>query len=527
MRRHLNKEGHGGHTEHGENDFILGTFFTLIKICMGTGALALPYAFMSGGLVWSALGIICMAWANYYAIRRLLACKELLDSVAAGADDVDPNDVYAFIASKALGMPGKMVVHFCMGVTFVGAGISYLIAASDLLEQTPLSLLFHGQPLLTRFMNTLLCLVVVLPLSCAKSLAFLSYSSVVGLVALLLSFAVIMGLGFQAAAAAAASTPATSNTTSSWDRAFSTSPEGLSTFFGVCAFSFGIPPLVFPIQGSMARPEFFKSAVRLALVTVALLYIVVAETIVHLYGDDAKDIPPNILAVLPESNLATLVRLLVAVVCLMTYPLAIVPLSESVESFFTGPQPTRMYRWESLNSESNGMYVERARPTMLPLSAGAAGAVTEEKEKDRMDEERQGGGGREQQEQEGGEGEGVEQGQVPLAGSPRYQQRPSQAWSWKRVLLRSGIVVFTAICSAIVPCFGVVVSFMGAFSITILSFILPPLFHLLIFNARLLKRQIFLDVCMLVIGVVACIVATSLTAKSSLGPIIHAHRCPG
>ena len=388
----MNKEGHGL-AEHGESDFILGTFFTLIKICMGTGALALPYAFMSGGLAWSALGIVAMAWANYYAIRRLLACKELLDSVAAGADDVDPNDVYAFIASKALGRPGKIVVHFCMGVTFIGCGVSYLIAASDLLEQTPLSLLFHGQPLLTRFMNTLLCLVVVLPLSCAKSLAFLSYSSVVGLVALLLSFAVIMGLGFQAAAAAAA-TGADANTTtgtSSWDRAFSTSPEGLSTFFGVCAFSFGIPPLVFPIQGSMARPEFFKSAVRLALVTVALLYIVVAETIVHLYGDDTKAIPPNILAVLPESNLATLVRLLVAVVCLMTYPLAIVPLSESVEKYFQGPAPPRMYRWESLTSESTGMYVERARPTMLPLSAGA---VTEEK--DGMGEERQGGGGREQ-----------------------------------------------------------------------------------------------------------------------------------
>lgn len=518
-------QGHKNHhqsrsSEHYESDFILGTFFTLIKICMGTGALALPYAFMSGGLAWSALGIVLMAWANYYSIRRLLSCKELLDSVAAGADDVDANDAYAFIASKALGKPGKVVVHFCMGVTFVGCGVSYLIAASDLLEATPLSLLFAGQPLLTRFLNTLLCLFIVLPLSCAKSLAFLSYSSVVGLVALLVSFAVILGLGFTHAAAANvddAAADASSSSTSAWTRAFSTSPEGLSAFFGICAFSFGIPPLVFPIQGSMARPECFRSAVRLALVTVAFLYILLAETIVHLYGDDAKDIPPNILAVLPESHLATVVRLLVAVVCLMTYPLAIVPLCESVETFLAGPIPQRMYRWESLTSQSD-MYEERERPTMLPHSGSAgAMAVTEEKARD---------GDNDEERQRGQEGEGEQLGAAAIAGSPRYQQRQSDAWSWRRFFLRSGIVFFTAVCSTVVPCFGVVVSFMGAFSVSILSFVLPPLFHLILFNARLLKSQIFLDFFMLVFGLIACIVATSLTAKSSLGPIIHAHQCP-
>lgn len=245
--------------EEHESD-LHSTYYMLVKMCMGTGTLALPYAFLSGGLVWSALGIVLMAWWNYYAVRKLLACKELLDSVAAGAEDVDPNDVYAFIASKAMGHTGKILVHGATGITLVGVGVAYLIAASDLIQATPMSLLFVGAPMLTRFVNTLLCLVVVLPLSCAKSLSFLSYSSLIGLLALFLSFATIIALGYNnnntITAGNAAALP------SIWTRAFATDAQGLSRFFGVTAFSFGIPPLLFPVQGSMRKPEFFRSAVR-------------------------------------------------------------------------------------------------------------------------------------------------------------------------------------------------------------------------------------------------------------------------
>lgn len=112
---------------------------------------------------------------------------------------------------------------------------------------------------------------------------------------------------------------------------------------------------------------------------------------------------------------------------------------------------------------------------------------------------------------------------------PRFQQKHSEAevWSWKQLMLRAGIVFATAVLSTVVPCFAVVVSFMGAFSVAILSFVLPPLFHLLLFNARLLRREALWDLFMFVFGLLACVSATSLTAKSSLGPIVHSHRCPG
>lgn len=495
-----------------------GAYFTLVKVCMGTGALALPYAFLSGGLVWSALGIVLMAQWNYFAIQRLLACKELLDSVATGAEDVEANNVYAFIALKSLGRPGKLLVHVTMGITFIGCGVSYLIAASDLLESTPLSLLFVGAPIWTRFCNTLLCLLVVLPLSCTKSLSFLSYTSLFGVIALLLSFATIIALGINntppaATAAAAAAAAATGELPTKWARAFSTDAQGLSRFFGITCFSFGIPPLLFPIQGSMDRPEFLGSAVRLALVSVSAAYILIAEATVMLY-DFA--IPPNILSVLPDSDLATFVRLLMVMVCLLTYPLAIVPLCENVQNALEGPRVSRIYRWDSLQRGSS-QYEERETSGFNHRASSAS-----------------------LQDQENGGTDTTAQGASPLSllqggcngltHMPRYQQRRSDAesvWSAKRLLLRTGIVFATAVLSTVVPCFGVVVSLMGAFSVAILSFVLPPLFHLTLFKARLLRTEALWDAGMFLLGLLACACATSLTAKSSLGPIAHSHRCPG
>lgn len=488
---------------------VEGAFFTLVKVCMGTGALALPYAFLNGGLFWGALGIILMARWNYFASNRLLACKELLDSAALGADDVEANDVYAFIALKALGRPGAILVRAATGVTFVGCGVSYLIAASDLLEITPVSLVWAGSPIFTRLANTLLCVLVVLPLSCAKSLSFLSYTSFFGIIALLLSFITIIALGINhtspTAAAAAAAAVEAGGGPSAWDRAFETDAKGLSRFFGIACFSFGIPPLLFPIQGSMPCPEFFRPAVGLALVSVAAAYILIAETVVLLYD---FVVPPNILTVLSTSPLSTTVRLSMVLVCVLTYPLAIVPLCESVEKALEGPRVARIYRWESLQGPTS-YYQPRDEPEALSSSRSILAQCLGRREEISRETPRS-------------------PSDRPPGHMPRYQQphSKSRTWSWRVLILRACIVFATALLATLVPCFGGVVAFLGAFSVAILSFVLPPLFHLILFNARLLRREALIDVGMFFLGLVVCVGATSLTARTNLYPLVSSHTCP-
>lgn len=52
-------------------------------------------------------GCALIAVWNYYCCDLLLQCREFVDSVASGAEDVEPNALYPFIGRKAVGPWGK------------------------------------------------------------------------------------------------------------------------------------------------------------------------------------------------------------------------------------------------------------------------------------------------------------------------------------------------------------------------------------------------------------------------------------
>ena len=102
-----------------------------------------------------------------------------------------------------------------------------------------------------------------------------------------------------------------------------------------------------------------------------------------------------------------------------------------------------------------------------------------------------------------------------------------------RVLSRSVLLVLVAVLAAYIPCFGLVVSFLGCFTVNILSFVLPPFFrnrlvtlpliidehsvlnethvsHSSIYKS--LRLQYILDVVLTAAGIVLCIGTTTLTA---------------
>jgi hypothetical protein len=62
-----------------------GTVFQMslnvIKICMGTGTLALPFASKVGGLLFNAIGLFVIGAWNYYSANCLLRCLEYLPEV--------------------------------------------------------------------------------------------------------------------------------------------------------------------------------------------------------------------------------------------------------------------------------------------------------------------------------------------------------------------------------------------------------------------------------------------------------------
>jgi hypothetical protein len=66
-----------------------------------------------------------------------------------------------------------------------------------------------------------------------------------------------------------------------WALAVPRSATSASHFFGVAAFSVGIPPVAFFIQSSMAQPQQFAAALRVALWLVWAAYVVVSQRLRH------------------------------------------------------------------------------------------------------------------------------------------------------------------------------------------------------------------------------------------------------
>ena len=102
-------------------------------------------------------------------------------------------------------------------------------------------------------------------------------------------------------------------------------------------------------------------------------------------------------------------------------------------------------------------------------------------------------------------------------------------------VIRFALVLFTTIASSSVPCFGSIVSLLGAFTVSILSFVLPPLLHYQIVTKGRVERELrgvdmeegtkegeFLlsptnqkgvDLLMCASGVIICIFGTWITAS--------------
>ena len=359
----------------------------------------------------------------------------------------------------------------------LGVCVVYTITFADLVRATPLALGPADDPGVWR--EILLAGLVVLPLCCSPHLKFLASSSAVGLGALIFGFCSIAWYGageeaecgFIAEAADAASTASASvhaaSSRSGLSPGFSlVAPASWGSFanwFGVAAFCFGVPPLQFSLQDAMAAPRAFTRYLAVAMLIVWATYTVVGVGTAWLYRCDPRGIGQNILLNLPEgSPLASSVRLCYAVVCLTSYPLCLVPVSSMVAAV--------------------------AAPVAATTYAGGAGAAAPAP--------RSGGGNGSGG---GGSGSGGSGG-----GGPRFVCLPTDEEAnggtsggtagsgageggggeggTPSVALRVALVLGCTGAALAFPHFGLIVSIIGSFAVTMLSFVLPSAMALAAFE---------------------------------------------
>jgi amino acid permease len=403
----LNKQARGS----GSLGEAVVAYMNLVKVCIGAGVLALPYAFNQGGLILGSVGMTLIALWNYYTTCLLLKCKDRCkDAVLQLRKEGSASSTFSALAFLAFGKIGTKLVDISLTLTLLGVGVTYQIQTGTLLDScgfispTP----FHQK------CWTLVCTVIILPLTWLDSVSYLARTSFIALLALMVGFGCIFAYGAQEFGL-----PASSSEIQYW-------PDNLNAFsvyFGCAAFSFGVPTVIFPVQEGMKHPEHVYPPLKAGLFTVLLIYMFLGAFGMLLYLGDSEPINQIIILNLPQdSATSTAVKVLNAIVATFSYPLVFYPIAKLMEG----------------------------------------------------------------------------------GGVPR----------WRAILQRTFMVAITTAISLFAPWFGLVVALIGCFTVSLLSFIFPPIAHLKLCRADRTTCSVLADYASCFLGTVVCVVTTFLSIRS-------------
>lgn len=498
-----------------------GAAVNLAKVSIGVGVLTLPYSVSKGGLAFAPLLIAIIAYWNAIVCSMMIICKNRCK------DFLFPSGIsstYSAIAYVGAGWAGVRLTDLSVIITLIGVCVSYQITFATLVSEVELIARYISKPCITMLGG-----LIVFPLACAKDVGVLSVVSMGGLLCLVLGILSIIVYGVYSFGEDLAD-PLHSDTGESltlWPRTMT----DMTSFIGVATFCFGLASLAFPIEESMRDKNQFNTAVLYSLIFVWGIYVVVGDGASLLYINDPAGIQDNILSNLPlESIAATLVRLCMAFVCVFTYPLTVVPPAQMIERLILdmmghddmSSNCCLRSLWSRLN---RGLYGDD-RYEAIPNEESFANLDTDEKT----------------------EVEGVSEGvSLESLGSNQSSDVNGDTyelcgWGTSNAQLfcyfvRFCLVVLTTTIAAAFPYFGVVISLLGCFTVSILSFVIPPYLHLnIVTKPQLLiyqsgsylshstplsasiwpssfspLLQYRLDVVLVMLGIIFCLFTTSIT----------------
>ena len=113
----------------------------MLKFCIGTGVLAVPHAFSTGGVLPCALALLALLAWNDWAGRRLIQARDLLDADALLRFNTGGGESpLAALTREVCGAAVAGVVEAVFFVLMFGVAVAYLVALHDFVRATPLAL---------------------------------------------------------------------------------------------------------------------------------------------------------------------------------------------------------------------------------------------------------------------------------------------------------------------------------------------------------------------------------------------------
>ena len=367
------------------------TILNIMKTCMGTGCLALTFACQQSGILVYSIGSILIASWNLMSVQRLVKCRQHItnqqrqqqqqsssSSVTKKRPPPEGTSWLGQVAWYSFGNVGLQVLDSVMICLLLGIILTYTTACWSFLQDslqafitTTTTTTTSTDTTSTTFLSVtqmvlaLLLVMALTILSVVPDLGYLTHVSALGLALLFATFGIVvlygrlLLLGQQNENDSMETIDDTNSITNkttydTWP-VWPSSWSGMAQWFGVVVFGFGVVPLTFNFQDSMAQPSQMVSTTGQALGYVVLIYWIMGMGLLSLYpnltGDVLHELPTgNELPLLttndndgPSSSvflqhvllwLPIVTRWAMTSVVVMTAPLLVVPCGELVEGKF-------------------------------------------------------------------------------------------------------------------------------------------------------------------------------------------------
>jgi sodium-coupled neutral amino acid transporter 11 len=310
-----------------------GVLFNLINTTVGSGILALPFAFRELGIVFGVIGLLVMGVLAASTLHFLSVTSHIRQRFS-----------YKELAVDVFGTRIAGIV-FELTITIVGGGalISYLIIIGQYLESLVGMLLtamdaseMAHQIIGHRAMLIAITMVtIIFPLSSLRRIQFLSYSSILSVAG---AFIVVVAVTFRSLQSAAA------GTLSSSIYAIGSFESAVIAFPIIC-FSLTSHVTLLPMITEMKSPSVKKVSIigASSVSACVFMYMTIAVFGYILFGDKTQD---NILNSFDENDILILVaKIFITIVVILSYPLFLYATRECFENIFFAGKPFSWPRW--------------------------------------------------------------------------------------------------------------------------------------------------------------------------------------
>uniref|UniRef100_A0A7S3Q796 Amino acid transporter transmembrane domain-containing protein n=1 Tax=Chaetoceros debilis TaxID=122233 RepID=A0A7S3Q796_9STRA len=325
------------------------TTFNMVKMCIGTGSLAIPFAASEGGLLFFAIGTFIVVLWNAYDVYLLLDARQYItsscseESKAKSKDNNDDDDDHGVVENQlprstvtvtvgedtslnslskvalhVFGKYGSNAIDFLMILLMVGIIVAYEDAILGFTSET---LLTTG----SKRIDALWMIVAITPFLLPNSYEGAAHLSILGSGLIAAAFIVIglygikennndglSGFGFHHLLSL-----------SMWPRNFAS----FSKWFGVVVFGVGVVPFSYSLQESMENPDQMMQATKRSLGIVYIAYSMIGCVISIIFS---HGIETDIISSLPRGYIPDGLRIVMSLMVCSTVPLISIPAGELI-----------------------------------------------------------------------------------------------------------------------------------------------------------------------------------------------------